>query len=428
MKHFLEYNVAIQPGMPFIIPIDPDSWLVPFGVRTLQDCPWVDHVIIRSLADLKEDVKYSNTSELKSTHIERSMFPADKYRMLDELSKETEWIEFHEIRDAKTREIMAHVYVGDGGNIIRGPSPDLLQLEGLPFVDLCFVEDPEYYWGTSDAGIMEPQQLELNEARTQAMKHRRIALIKFLIRREGMTVEEADKLLEETVGACVFVDGNPADIVMSLQPHIPPDLLSWVEAIVQDTRVLMGFGRQEMGELQQGNRTTATESSFVHAAKELRMSERRDILADTMVLAMRKINQIVFDRWDEEHVAQVLGYDGAKYWVKYTGMQLRQEYDIKVDVESMAPSSKDIRRQDLVSLIQALSANPRANLDYLMRLLIQQYDWIDAMKVLPEAPESAAQPMGMDQFSQIQGKVLTDSNYRQGRVQSNAKMLGAPGA
>jgi len=281
----------------------------------------------------------------------------------------------------------------------------------------------EYYWGPSDVQIIEPQQLEVNEARTQAMYHRRVALIKFLIEEGRMDDSEVDKMLSENVAPACFVKGAPREVVSLLQPHMPQDINQWTEIIRSDVRELLGHSKQQMGELPPGRRT-AKEIDVVQRAHDIRMDERRDIVADALGKLVRKINQVIFDRWDQTQVAQVVGVDGAKYWVEYDKKNIAGEYDIKVDVESMTPMTKAAKKRDILQVIQAVGKNPRANIDVLMRMLLREYEWMDAMSVLPEAVETQQQPMGaQDWMGQQQGLMNNPSQLAE-RAQGNAQLMG----
>lgn len=420
-KERVDYDVNVKPGMPWISRVIPESFIVPFGVRTLDDCPWVDHVVLRSLEDVKNSRMYVNTDGLEGTHMEMVLKDTTRADFYKELSMHADIVEVHEIRDYKRHQICTFVPGYD--KWIRPPTDDALQIEGLPFVDFTFNEDGEYYWGPSDVQIIEPQQLEINEARTQAMMHRRISLVKFLIEEQGMESGEVDKMLSEQVGPAVFTKGKPKDIVSMLQPHIPPDLAQWSDVIRSDVRELLGHGRQQLGEAPPGRRT-ATEMRMVQSGTDIRMDERRDIVADALVRLMRKVNQIIFEKWDMEKVVQVVGYDGAKYWVSYKGSENRAEYNLRVDVESMTPKTKSLKKREIVELIQALSKNPRANIDYLMKLLLREYEWVDAMKVLPDANETMQKPMQQRDFQQQQDKLLGDRKELGNRASQNAEMIG----
>jgi len=420
-KERVEYNVNVKPGMPWAARIIPDAFIVPFGVRTLDDCPWVDHVVLRPLPDVKADRKYKNTEELEGTHMEVLYKDTQRSNFYKELTSEVDMVEIHEIRDFKRKEIKAFVPGYD--KWIRPPSEDVLQIEGLPFVDFTFNEDGEYYWGPSDVQIIEPQQLEINEARTQAMLHRRIALLKFIVENGMIEDGEIDKMLSELVGPVVKVKGDPNKVLTLLQPHIPADLTQWSEIIRSDVRELLGQGRQQLGESPPGRRT-AEEMRNVQAASDVRMDERRDIVAEALVNLMRKVNQIVFENWSMDKVVQVVGVDAARYWVSYKGSENRNEYNLRVDVESMTPKTKMMKKREIVELIQALSKNPRANIDYLMQMLLREYEWVDALKIFPQAQETVGQPMQQQQFMQQQQQLVNNPAELQKRAGANAEMIG----
>jgi len=417
-----EYNINVKPGMPWALRTMPDYIILPFGVRTLDDCPWIDHVSIRRLEDVKADKKYKNVSDLEGTHVEllyKDPYYADFYR---ELSKYHDLVEIHEIRNRRTQEIMA--YVPGHDKWIRPPEEDLLQIEGLPFVDFTFNEDTEFYWGPSDVAIMEPQQLEINEARTQAMYHRRIALVKFLVNANLIGDDEIDKMMSENVGPVVKVTGDPKQVAAIIQSHIPPELLGWVQEIRADAREMMGFGRNQLGEEARSSRRTATEAGIVQQAHEIRIDERRDIVAEALQRTIRKLNQIIFSRWDTEKVIEVVGFDAARYWVRYRPNAIAGEYNIKVDVESLSPKTKEFKKREIFQVIQALAKHPSANIDHLLRLLLREYEWADAMTILPQAPEtSLGRPMALNQFVANQRQLMQNPAQREARTRQNANMI-----
>lgn len=420
----IEYNINIKPGMPWVTRIDPDDIIVPFGVRTLDESPWIVHQVLRPLSDVRADPKYKNTKDIKGTHISNLYKDTQRSNFYMEMSKICDWVLIREVRNRKTKEVFA--YIPGEQFFIREPEEDVLQIEGLPFIDITFNEDPQYYWGPSDCAILEPQQLEVNEARTQAMMHRRVSLLKFLVDKNVIDKTEVDKMMSENVAPCVMINGTPSTAVTQLQPHIPADLIGWVEQIRQDVREMVGMGRQQSGEAPSGRRT-ATEMQIVQSAKELRMDERRDIVADALVDIMRKVNQVIFSNWDKEHVVQVVGMDGAKYWVEYTKEAIIGEYNTRVDIESMTPSTKAMRRKEIVELIGALANNPRVNIDYLLKMLLREYDWIDAMAVLPDAPETAnGTPMPMEEYTNKQQNMQASPSMLQARVRrtQNAVSMG----
>lgn len=421
-----EYNTLVKTGMPFAIRVDPELWFVPYGSREGNNLEWCDHLIIKHFEDAKRSPLYNIPNDMKGTHVDKMMLSQSKQQVYDEYEGEgkADWIGIHEIRDARRKEITALVM--PDGKIIRQAEEDILQIEGLPFVDFTFNEDPDFYWGPSTARIIEPQQLEINETRTQAMIHRKLSMLKFVYDNTRFSKKELEKFLRDEAGICAGVKGPPGEVIKEILPGIPNDLTAWPEIIRGDMRAAVGQGRNQQGSpIKQGGRTTAREAQIVDQATSLRMNEKKDIMADVLQKVMRKVNQIVFTMWDQERVQEVVGFDGARYWVEYKPSAIKGEYDLKVDVESMTPTTKELRRKDLVQVIQALSKNPNANISYLMQMLAREFDWLDVKQLLPQAPEAKeGKPQTMNQFMGTQEKILTDSKFRGERVDSTLSNLG----
>jgi hypothetical protein len=205
-----------------------------------------------------------------------------------------------------------------------------------------------------------------------------------------------------------FIQAEGTDLqskIFLLQPHLPPDLIQWADVIRDDVREVMGIGRAQSGELPSG-RHTATESQIVQAAHDLRMSDRRSAVGEALTRVMRKVNQTIGRFWDTEKVARVIGVEGAVYWVSFRADQLANEYDMKVNVEAAIPGSKAQRRQDLIQLIQALGSNPAVNIQHLVAMFLTEFDYLDVMKVLPQAAQTLGGPMGQNEFIGQQNQLL----------------------
>ena len=410
----LEYNINIKPGMPWFERCSPNTIIVPFGSRTLTELPWIDHVSLRPLRDVLADPKYKNLKDLQGSHMELLFKGREKENFYTELRRSDEWVEIHEIRDARRGEIMT--FVPNYDKWLREPQPDHLQIEGLPFEAIGFDEDPDYFWEIPEAGLIYPQQLEMNETRRQAQLHRRIALLKFLVDKDKINDIEIEKMLKEGGIPVCKVEGDPRTAVQAVQPHVPPDLATWVELIRKDVRELLGYSRNEMGEFEGGSRRTATEAGIVHTGAQIRISEKQDALADMLVRMIRKVNQVIFSLWSTPHVVQLVGMDGAVHWVQYQKEDIVGEYSLKVDVESMSPVTTALQRKEIIEVLTAIGKHPNVNVDYFLRLLLRQYPWLDVMQALPQAPEGQ---MTTQEFMSHQERLKSHPQELQERVQRN---------
>ncbi len=363
----IEYNQSISPGMPWAEAIMPEDLIVPWGTRSPEDMPWVAHRILRPYDDVMEDQKYSNKKDLHGTRMADLRQRVDSPLFKD---KELKLCELYEIRDYKYSEVLT---ICENRIIFR--DDDSLQIEGLPYEFIIFNEDPEFFWPISDATIITPQQLELNEIRTQASYHRRIALLKFLYQKGVVTPEDMETFLSGKVGIAVGINADSlATAIVTLQPHIPPELAQEAMLVLQDLRESMGFAENQVGSFTRKQNTTATETQQVAESFDVRVDERKDIVADVLENVLRKWNQYIFSFWDSEKVMKIVGPMGQLYWVKFTGEELLGEYNYRIDPESGFPITSQLRRQFADGLMKQYGGDQLINPIELRKFHLSQYE------------------------------------------------------
>ena len=395
-SRLIEYRSNVKPGMPWALPVLPEDVIVPYGYQSSTSLPWIAHRILRPLADVKQDQKYNNTKDLEGTRI-ADLDEEVKKRSLFTEQNSVPYAELWEIRDVATR----RVYIICEDQVLFDDI-DELQVDGLPWEFIIFNEDPEHFWGISDADIIMPQQMELNEIRTQSSRHRKIALIKFLALKGALKDFELDKFLSGEVGPYVEVDAESlAQTIMMLQPHVPPELSPLAQEVKQDMREGMGFSENELGAFSPYHGKTATETERVGQSHDNRVGERKAVVADCLVNVIRKWNQMLFKFWTSERVIQVAGPQGAQHWIEYTGDQLAGEYNLKVDPESGFPVSKAMRTQIADGLVKTYGGDILLNQMELRKRHLEQFEWIfpGIMQLLVQGvdPGTAAMEASMRQ-------------------------------
>ncbi|KKM66857.1 hypothetical protein LCGC14_1477050, partial [marine sediment metagenome] len=156
------------------------------------------------------------------------------------------------------------------------------------------------------------------------------------------------------VSAVLFGESGAIKAVQS--GTIPPELFQSFQQIMDIVRMTMGFSRNQFGEFMGGSeKPSATEAGIVKQASEIRIDERRDIVADGLLDIMQDTNRLIFEHWGTERVERVIGPYGVPIWVKFTGEMLAKgQYDIKVDPDSSLPETKAQREGKALQLFQLL--------------------------------------------------------------------------
>jgi len=386
----IEYKMGIQPGMPWALRVLPEDIVIPWGAGDPSSLPWYAHYILRPLDDVKEDQKYDKekTKDLKGTRSpDKGGGDKPAFKPREPKDKDVVFAELWEVHDQKTRQMMTFC---EDKMILS--TDDILQIEGLQIEFLQFNPDPEYFWAIPDCVIIEPQQLELNEVRTQASRHRAIALLKFIYKRGAFKDTDLEKLFSAEVGPGVPCDEETiAQAVTLLQPHIPPELWQEAQMILNDMKEGIGLAENQGAMYKAGTPPTAREAGIVEQAFDVRVDERKDIVADVLVNIIRKWNQYIFSFWTEEKVVKIVSPQGTPYWITYTGDELKGEYYLQVDPESGMPLNRQLKYMMAKDLYSTLGGNKLVDQILLLQILIQHYQSVE-----PLAAGLISSPASMD--------------------------------
>lgn len=395
----LEYTTGIQRNQPWFKRVHPRDIIVPDGLGVYRETPWVAHQIIRPIEDVIRDKRLSNTQNLKSDmYMYRTEDPGSRRRRHDPV----EAVTLYEIRDKKFDRVLILSEYSDKPHY---EGADSLTFQGdIPIYTFSFNPDDEYFWSVPDANILDPQQREANETRTQMMTHRRLTVIKFLYEKGAIDINEINKIKSQEIMAAVQVNNlNKLQFIKSAS--IPPELQTHLDTVHGDVRETIGFSRNQMGEtMPSSDRTTATEAQIVQMANEIRVDERRDIVADTLMDIVHGMNNIIFSQWEGEHIVDIIGPGGIPLWVQFTPEMLRGgAYEVKIDPDHAMPETRIAREQKAVQVYSLFKDNPLIEPVKLTAYLLRELhgvEYDDLMRGLPDG-SGLVQPMQMEQYIQM---------------------------
>jgi len=354
----IEINQGVNPGMPWFLRARPEDVVYPWGATDTASLDWVAMRVFRRVSDLKSDKKYKVPEDLQGEVTPIRTYP-DGGNIVDfqdaqqySPDPEARWVELWQIHDARTGKIKAVTM--NSTQMLRDDKDDM-QIEGLPVETVTFNPDPDYIYGVPDARIIEPQMLELIDIRTQAMKHRQRDLMKALIKKGSLSAEEQQKLASNNIGAFVEIDTESGlrDCVVPFSPGVAGILqdLNAMGAIVQgDVREMVGFSRVLQGDYQGKTHVSAAETDAVMQSLNIRLDERRDAMADMLSKVVRKFNQYIFTYWTADRVEAIVGPDGAKWWLKFNGPAIKDEYDLMIEPEEGRSLNTQSKRQQFMEV------------------------------------------------------------------------------
>ena len=388
--------------------VDPEGFILPFGYHSIETAPWCAVEVFKRIEDLENDKRYKIPEAAQKMAAEHAYDPNDTKDILRSKVLDHGFIRFWEIYDTVTKGIYA--IIPGFPDFIRkdiwvkdevGTDASILKF-GLPFFSFEFIPDPQHFWCEPEMIALEPQMTELCDARAQARAHREAAIVKLLIDRNLIEKGSAQdkKLQSGEVAQFIFTDGPiTQDSFKALNIAIPPELITWVREIREDTRELTGFDRMSMGGELSGTRRTATEVNKVSSGREHRLDWKREQIGICFENVVRRLLMVVFDNWTQKRIVPVTGKNLAQQYVKFKPSMLASEFSLRVDIDNLRPANKEQRTQEIMGMIQMATQIPNLDTAYLLKTLSHEFRWLDMRQLMPQ-PKGGA--VSLDEYRALQ--------------------------
>jgi hypothetical protein len=276
---------------------------------------------------------------------------------------------------------------------------------GLPFEVVSFNKSSGSIWSTPDSIYIESQQREGDETRRAGRLQRKLANVKFLADSSILDADTLEAILDEDPGGILLdIPANKklSDCVLPLQTNVQMQYIDYQKNLQNDAQLILGIGPNQAG-MHSGGRHTKYETQVVEGNSQLRGAGRRDKIANAIQGMTARANILITKYWDENMVQQVVGVDGALYWVEAKPEEFKYAENglvTKVNVDSMAPTSRDRKKAEasellgLLANMQQMGANPLP----VLQQLLSTFEWLDVRQILPQMDQS----MGMGEFQQNQ--------------------------
>jgi len=411
-------NRARRQNFPWFDAIYPRKLLFEPTTRNLRTCRWYAKSLFVPTRVLEADKGLKN---VKSTHVPIELQDDTTREIFEQMGGIEPYTHFYEVHNSEKKEMF---WMNIDGQFMFDPVEDPMQLDGLPLEALVFNRNPLSIWGTPDSLYIEPQMLEGNETRRQGLKQRRAALLKFIASQDVFDEEEIEKLLTDDI-AVLRAKATPSGLsnaIVPIQPHIQGDFFPYQEKLNEDAQRVLGFGNNQLGTFASGRRTKF-EAQVVQQNNDIRIVERRHMVAKMIGNLFRKANQAVMRYWDQPMLLRVIGIEGAYHWVQAKPSDVKAELELKVDVDSMIPPSKGQQKEDLLALMQVLAQSKDANLVPVMRKLVSKFPEVNEREVFPQAAQNA--PESAEQFAEQQQAMLDDGSAREQASKRATNFLNA---
>ena len=400
-------SMSVVEDQPFVERISPFDMFVDPEATCMADAKWIGQRVVRRLEDAKTDKNYkpSARKRLTADAMLYPMYESSSRQEREEFLLEEERVAIYEYYDIANNTMSVSSLTGDEFLVDPIPMP---YAYGQPFVMLRNYDVPDYFYPMGDLEAIESLQLELDKTRSQLVNARKRYARKYLYHERSFGPEGREALESDQDGRLVpVVDENkPLSEVVIPMPQTPlsPEVYNTSAIIEDDIAAVSGVSEYARGQFPEIRRT-ATEASLIADAGNARAADKLAIVELGIGHVARRIIQLMQQFMTGEQVARVVGRGGESLFVTYNRDDIVGEYDYSVEGGSTQPTNDTIRKQQAVSLLNAMAPLVGTVIDptALARHVLQRgFDIKDPDKFLmeqapmmPEGPAGAPAPPGI---------------------------------
>ena len=351
-------TMTVVEDQPFIERVSPYDIYIDPEATCIEDAQWIAQRITRPLDEAKKDKRYkaSVRKNLSADSMLNPMYaPTDREEQNQYLAGVVERTVIYEFYDIVNNTMS--VVPQSGGEFLVDPMP-MPYAYGQPFVMLRNYDVPDYFYPMGDLEAIESLQLELDKTRSQLMNARKRYARKYLYHERSFGPEGREALESEDDGRLVpVVDENkPLSEIVVPMPQIPlsPEIYNLSAIIEQDINTVSGVSEYARGSMPEIRRT-ATEASIIADAQNARAADKLAIVEIGIGHLARRVIQLMQQYMTGEQMAQVSAPGGETLFVPFARDDIVGEYDFSVEGGSTQPMNETIRKQQAVSLMNAVA-------------------------------------------------------------------------
>jgi len=331
----------------------------PEAIDPPYDCNWMYHMY--PVATDKLNKKYPGKN-IKST----STIKYGDKKAPDLNPKDGEKTLVYEIWDKENEELL--LYTDGYENNFLQEKKWVYEMDGFPFSMLTFDNmtdmETEDNLPEPDVNMFIDQVLEKMKFRSLQITHIKRFSRQMLADKSKIDQSEIDKYSKGTDGAIILVDGRPSDVVLPVAyAAIQPDIYAVENKIDQDMDRVSGYPGWRSGVSSPTKTRTLGELEELNRGAEGRIGEEQDIVEEVSEEVARKLLALMRQFYDKEQYSRIIGQLSPLEYklfskqeileagaVKWSGKDIRGEYDIEIVAGSTLPLNPTNRLNKLLSV------------------------------------------------------------------------------
>ena len=349
-------TMMVVEDQPFVERISPFDIFVDPEATCIEDAKWIAQRIVRPLEEAQADKRYkaSVRKNLSADSLLYPMYAVTSRQQQEEYLDTEERCVVYEYYDILENTLSVLPQSGDQFLIDPIVMP---YAYGQPFVMMRNYDIPDYFYPMGDLEALESLQLELDKTRSQMMNARKRYARKYLYHERSFGPEGREALESDQDGRLVpVVDENKPlgeTVVPMPQTPLSPEIYNMSEIVEGDINTVSGVSEYARGQMPEIRRT-ATEASIIADAGNARAADKLATVELAIAQIGRRVIQLMQQFMTGEQMAQVADKGGSLF-VPYGRDDIVGEYDFSVEAGSTQPMNDTIRKQQAVSLLNAMA-------------------------------------------------------------------------
>lgn len=344
----VEDQVFVERVSPFDMFVDPEA-------TNLDDARWIAQRIVRPLNEVKKDKRYK-----RSVRMNLEADSGVRYRWEDDNEREEyanpgNRVTLYEYYDLVNGTVSVCAATGD--DFLLDPQP-MPYYSGHPFVMMRNYDVPDMFYPMGDLESIESLQEELNKTRSQMVNHRKRYARKYLYHERSFGPEGREALESDEDGRFVPVIDENRDlngvVIPLAQTPLAPEMYNHSNIIEGDINTVSGVSEYARGQMPE-TRRTATEASIIVDAGNARAADKLAVVEISISEVARMVMQLMQQFMTDAQMVRITGKDDRKFYVAYTRDDIAGEYDFSVEGGSTQPYNETARRQQAISLMNAMA-------------------------------------------------------------------------
>ena len=368
-------NIAWTYIYPKDFGVDPECT----DAYEFTDAKYCKRTVVMPLDWVKANDNFKNTDGLKASSI-MSGTQAGGSKLLESISDksyhdsdEVKRVVLHEYWEKPTpkerlENKKGRVYVvAEGHDKILREQEWPYEMEGYPFSGIRLNDRNDRFYVEPDFGQYKEQVEEKSLLRTYQLQNAHISGNIHLVYDTNLVDETTKRALLSGMPNAIGTNGDINAAARFFSAGSASQEFYLVDQKVsQDMDNLSGMNDLKRGVMTKG--ASATEASIADRSSNARFVTRLNKFADFYVRVQRKMIQLAQQFFDIEKVFRIVN-DPARVaeWAKFTRQDIQGEFDIRVQVQEMTPTSRETEVAKILNVVKLITES--TNSPFIMQRL-----------------------------------------------------------